>query len=462
MGKLPGVSLRAVIYARQSKDAMGDAAAVSRQLADCRELARTNGWDIAKEIIENDRSATTGDRPGWRDLLAGIDAGRFDVLVAWHPDRLYRRLRDLVDLIEVAERRSLRIAAVRSGDLDLGSPTGRMVASLLGSVAAYEVQHKGQRQRAANRQRAQQGHVGWSLRPYGYDRTDGRVVLVDAEVAILREAARRVLAGEATHAIVQDFNTRGLTTTTGGRWQTTPLRRMLISPRLAGRAVLNGEDFGAGDWPAVFDQDTHDRLVALFRDPRRRHSGSTRTKYLLSGLLACGKCGSVMFAMPASGVSYLTYVCKAGNGHVTRKVVDVDEFVEQVVVERLSRADALDLLVPDVDVDALRARVVELRSRRDALAEMLAAGLLTPASVRVQAEKLTDQITVTEMEIADALGESPAAALVTADDVEVTWRALPLLTKREVVRALLTITIQPIGKGRRRDVDAIEIAWRTP
>lgn len=449
-----------MIYARQSKDVMGDAAAVGRQLADCRELARTNGWDIAKEIIENDRSATTGDRPGWRDLLAGIDAGRFDVLVAWHPDRLYRRLRDLVDLIEIAERRSLRIAAVRSGDLDLGSPTGRMVASLLGSVAAYEVQHKGQRQRAANRQRAQQGHVGWSLRPYGYDRIDGRVVLIDAEVAVLREAARRVLAGEATHAIVQDFNTRGLTTTTGGRWQTTPLRRMLISPRLAGRAVLRGEDFGAGDWPAVFDQDTHDRLVALFRDPRRQHSPSTRTKYLLSGLLTCGICGSVMFAMPASGVLYVTYVCKVGNGHVTRKVADVDEFVESVVIERLSRADALDLLVPDVDVDALRARVVELRNRRDALAEMLAAGLLTPASVRVQAEKLTGQITVTEMEIADALGESPAAALVTADDVEVTWRTLPLLTKREIIKTLLTITIQPIGKGRRRDFDAIEIEWR--
>ena len=101
-----------------------------------------------------------------------------------------------------------------------------------------------------------------------------------------------------------------------------------------------------------------------------------------------------------------------------RKLADVDGFVEGVIIERLSRRDALDLLVPDVDVDALRARVVELRWRRDALAEMLASGLLTPASVRVQAEKLTDQITVAEMEIADALGESPAVALVTAADVE--------------------------------------------
>jgi DNA invertase Pin-like site-specific DNA recombinase len=460
VGKLRGVSMRAVIYARQSKDVVGDAAAVGRQIADCRELAHSNGWEVVKEIADNDRSATTGERPGWRDLLAGIDAGRYDVLVAWHPDRLYRRLRDLVDLIEVAERRSLRIAAVRSGDLDLGSPTGRMVASLLGSVAAYEVQHKGQRQRAANRQRAARGHVGWSLRPYGYERVNGREVIVEHEAKVLREAAERVLAGEATHAVVKDFNRRGLTPTTGGRWQTTPLRRMLISPRLAGRAVLKGEDFGVGDWPPIFDTDTHDRLVALFSDPRRRHSPSPRTKYLLSGLLTCGRCQSVMFAMPA-GRTYLTYVCKDGNGHVTRKVADVDGFVEQVVIERLSRRDALELLVPDVDVDALRARVVELRTRRDALAEMLAAGLLTPASVRVQAEKLTDQITVTEMEIADALGESPATALVTADDVGLAWQALPLLAKREVIKTLLTVTIQPIGKGRRRDFDAIEITWRT-
>ena len=50
---------------------------------------------------------------------------------------------------------------------------------------------------------------------------------------------------------------------------------MLISPKgLAGRAVLKGEDFGSGDWPAVFDQETYDRLVALFRDLRRRYSPS--------------------------------------------------------------------------------------------------------------------------------------------------------------------------------------------
>ena len=84
-----------------------------------------------------------------------------------------------------------------------------MVASLLGSVAAYEVQHKGQRQRAANRQRAQMGHVGWSLRPYGYDRIDGRAVLVEDEAKVLREAADRVLAGQATYAVVKDFNARG-------------------------------------------------------------------------------------------------------------------------------------------------------------------------------------------------------------------------------------------------------------
>src|SRR3954449_946914 len=139
--------MKAAIYVRQSLDKTGEALAVSRQLAECRALADSHGWDVAEVYEDNDTSATSRKpRPGWQRLLGDLSTGRHDVLVCWHTDRLYRRLRDLVDLLDVAERRALRIAAVKAGNLDLSTPTGRFFAGQLAGIARYEVEQKGERQ----------------------------------------------------------------------------------------------------------------------------------------------------------------------------------------------------------------------------------------------------------------------------------------------------------------------------
>jgi site-specific DNA recombinase len=113
---------------------------------------------------------------------------------------------------------------------------------------------------------------------------------------------------------------------------------------------------------------------------RRTAPASLKIKYLLTGLILCGKCGDKMYACPAENPRRMIYRCL--KTHLARGLRDVDEVVEAAVIARLSRSDAADLFAPDVDLDALRARVTELRERRDGLAGLLADGLLSPAVVR--------------------------------------------------------------------------------
>ena len=56
----------------------------------CRELARRKGWAVIEPAYEdNDLSAFSGKRrPGYEQLLADAKAGRINVIVAWHADRL--------------------------------------------------------------------------------------------------------------------------------------------------------------------------------------------------------------------------------------------------------------------------------------------------------------------------------------------------------------------------------------
>lgn len=452
--------MRAAIYVRQSLDKSGEGAAVDRQLAECRDMIGRNGWQEAEVYRDNDASATKGVRKDWTRLLADLAAGRHDVLVCWHTDRLYRRLRDLVDLVEIAERRALRIASVRAADIDLSTPAGRMLAGMLAQASRYEVEQKGARQVAANRARARKGVSLWTRRPFGFDRDGHDVRIVETEAEEIRNAAAALLEGERLTSVARDLNARGVPTSLGGPWNIKGLRAVLLNPRVAGRVVYRGEDMGVHG-PAILDPDTYDRLSALLRDPRRKHAPSTAVKHLLSGLALCGRDGCELPAMwfTTNGAERVpVYRCR--RCYMARHRDRVDEVVLGTIAARLARPDAARLLNPTVDVSDLRGMANELRERRDGLAALLADGLLTADAVRTQASRIGKQLDDLERQIDAATGDSPLAELVGVDDVRGSLDALPLAKVREVVRTLCDVVILPAGKGVRFSPDQVRIEWK--
>ncbi len=454
------MSTRAVIYARQSLDRSGEGAAVDRQVADCRRLAEVRGWDVTEVISDNDMSASTGKRrPGYERLLDLMLAGKVDAVVVWAVDRLTRRLVDLEQVIAICETTDVRLATV-TGDLDLSTDTGRMLARILASVARGEVERKGARQRRANEQRATGGHMGWTRRPFGYDRDEGHVVAIEAEAQALQDAARLVLAGSTLAAGVRLLDERGLTTTAGKPWNVTSLRRALLNPRYTGRVTYNGADVAEGTWPVILDAETQDRLTEVLRDTRRRVQQGTEAVHLLSGLAGCGRCGQVLYASPMvnKGVRWQVYKCRGC--YLARRADLVDELVEDVLIARLSQPDAASILAPDVNLDALRAEAVELRDRRDALAALLADGLLSTSAVTEQSSKLTRRLSEVEGRITAALGDSPASGLANADDVVAAWEDLDVRSRKAVVDTLMTVTVLPAGKGARFSPEQVNIKWR--
>lgn len=456
------MSLRSAIYARQSLDRTGEGAAVDRQVADCQQLADRRGWTVVETLTDNDMSASTGKpRPGYQRLLTLMRGGSVDAVVVWHVDRLTRRLIDLEEVISICEATGVRLATV-TGDIDLSTDTGRMLARILASVARGEVERKGVRQRRANEQRASAGHMGWTRRPFGYDREDGAIVVVDREAKALERAAEIVLTGATLAAGVRLLDEEGLKTTAGKPWNVTSLRRALLNPRYSGRVTYNGADVTAGTWPVILPADVQERLGEKLRDVRRRMQQGTDRKYLLSGVARCGRCDGVMFAttMKNHGQPYMGYRCPSC--YLSRRLDLVDEVIEELVIARLSLPDAASLFAEDEDVPALRAECAELRSRRDDLAGLLADGLLSASAVRERSQQLTRKISDLEDRIGRVLGESPVTALADSDDVRAAWQVMILRDRKQVVDTLMTVTILPAGKGQRFSPDQVAVKWRTP
>lgn len=301
------------IYARISDDRTGDAAGVGRQEADCRTLAAARGWTVADVFVDNDVSASSYGRkarPEYERLLKAMREKAVDAVIVWHEDRLHRQPRELEGFIDLANANGIALATV-TGDIDLGTPEGRLRARMLGSVGAYESEHKAQRILRKHLQLAADGKVsGGGTRPFGFEKD--RTTINRAEAAIIRKAVDAVIVGRPIRSIARDWAALGVKSPTGREFGPNAVRRLLRSGRIAGLREHHGEIVGTAVWPAVVTPEKAATVRAILSDPARMNRRAAR-KYLLAGYLTCGLCGAVLRSAPRGG-GVSAYRCKAGPG----------------------------------------------------------------------------------------------------------------------------------------------------
>ncbi|HEY6650587.1 MAG TPA: recombinase family protein [Mycobacterium sp.] len=457
----------AAVYTRISQDSTGQQLGVTRQLADCRQLADRLGWKVVARFDDNDISAFSGKRrPGFEALLTEMSAGKFGAVICWHPDRLYRSMKDLERLIDIADAKAVQLSTVQGGDIDLTTSAGRMIARILGSVARQESEHKGERHRRANRQKREAG--AWRAtgrRKFGYTQTGEPL---DREADAIREAATAVLGGRSLRSIANEWNAHGLLTTGGKPWSNLQLRRALKRPLYAGLVEHAGRIVGRGQWKALIDEDTYHGLVAMLSDPERNRGGGTfETKYMGSAVYECGKCGGKLYATFPHGPGKLYYSCRDGRNHLARLGAPLDEYIERLVLDWLRDTDIHTHLGEDntVDVGELHAKREALRARLNQLADMLDSDDIDIEQFQRLTRRTRERLADVDGQLADLARRNPLADLLTAGDkVEKHWAALSPDMCGKVVSEIMTVTVQPSPRRGPQpfDYDLIDIDWKTP
>ena len=450
------------LYVRASLDRTGEGLAVDRQESEGRALAARLGWQVSARVYrDNSVSASTGRRPEFERLLVDLDSGVIGGVISWHPDRLARRPDDLERLILAVEARRAKVATVEAGEYDLGTPTGRGVARTVVAWARVEVEHKGQRQRAANRQAAVAGrYPAGGRRHFGYT-TEGKIV--PAEATAIRKAAGDLLAGVSVHELSRRLNTMGLPTTAGGAWRPTQVRRLLLSPRLAAQRVHDGVVVADGQWTAVLRPDIHLAVARELARPERHKAGPPR-RYLLSGIALCGLsgCGLPVYGASDARRGGATYRCSSRT-HMHRAAIPIEAYIEMLAIERLSRRDAAELLAPEADglvVAGLSEELTSLRRRSDELAAMFGTGTINARQLAAGAAANAKRQVEIEQALATAATSPALASLVTSADVRKAWGRLTIDAQRAVLRELLTVRLLPPGRGARSfDPASVEINW---
>jgi len=467
---------RAVVYCRISQDRTGAGLGVDRQREDCEALAERMGWDVLEVYVDNDVSAYSGKlRKDYRRMLADLDEGKATVVIAWHTDRLHRSPTELEEYINLSERRGISTHTVQAGTIDLSTPSGRMTARILGAVARQESEHKGHRVARARQQKAMAGEWAGGIRPFGWgvptgetrtvaDRKTGEereepvldmLKAVPEEAEALRFWTDEILSGGSIRSLVKWCADKGLLTTRGNPITHTDLRFMLLRARNAGIAVYKDEEVGRGQWEPIVDEAKYRAVCAILKDPARTTTPGAQPKWLGSLLYRCGRgeCPHFCYVTQSGGRSYPSYRCQTGHGG-GRRAETVDQFVEDTVIDRLSLPDAHELLEPapdGVDVAGLQAEGERIRQRMRDLGSLFGAGQIELGPFTEGMNTARGQLDGVTTQLARAATRDPLAGLVGASDVRAAWKALDLERQRNVLRALVEVTLKTPRPGRMPD-----------
>jgi DNA invertase Pin-like site-specific DNA recombinase len=143
---------RVTLYARVSTLAAQNP---EMQLLELREYATRRGWQVIGEYIDH-ASGARESRPALNQLMTDARRRKFGVIAVWKIDRFGRSLKHLVNTL--ADLESLGVAFVSLRDnLDLGTPSGRLMFQIIAAMAEFERALIQERVRAGLRNAKQKG-----------------------------------------------------------------------------------------------------------------------------------------------------------------------------------------------------------------------------------------------------------------------------------------------------------------
>ncbi len=487
--------MKAVIYSRFSTDLQTESSTAD-QVRVCTEYASRERMQVIECFEDQGISgAALGNRPGVLAMLESSLAKRFDVLLVNDLTRLSRSTGDLSKMIDRLVARGIRVIGVQDG-YDTARRGHKLQAGLSGIIGEAFREMISQRTYAALESRAK------SQRPtggkaYGYtpavNTKAGRVEVDATQAAIVREIFALYADGMSERAIADVLNSRRVpspgsswnrTVRRAGGWMGSGVRAILRNEVYAGQVVWNKSEWikdpdtgvrkrrdrPVSDW--VTYQDESMRIVSdeLWQVVRARvvatEKASTsirdalhvnaRTgagpKFLLSGLLKCGTCGSNFVMANATSYRCGSYTnggkSACGNSLLVSRTLAESKLLAGIKAELMQpeyleefKRTVREKLAKQRDTTsanqlARTKRLAELEQQIANMTDAIAAGLLSPA--------LKSKLQAAEAEREQLRGARNEQALAKVADL------LPHLTDsyRELVEDLENVPPRQVAKAR--------------
>lgn len=308
---------RYVIYVRKSSEsAEKQVRSLGDQILECREKAEDLGLTVIGPPIQEPSSASEPDiREKFRGMLEDIKKGKYDGIIAWHPDRLARNMKDAGEIIDLLDKKIIKDLKFVSFSFD-NTTAGKMLLGITFVLSKQYSDQLGDNVRRGNKRSIEEGKYIGNKAPHGYYKDRNQLLRPDGENFILiQHAFNSKIEGRKTlEEIAEYLNENGYSIRdSSGKFKKYKMTKQRVSDFLRNPiytgVLVHGEN--TADLTELFDfvpAITVEQFLSInkfsdFKSPlvnsnfhlAKIHQ-RVRKANLLRGMVICGECGQKMAA----------------------------------------------------------------------------------------------------------------------------------------------------------------------
>ncbi len=392
------------LYARKSTDEPErQILSIEAQLFELREYAKKEKLNIVREFVESKTAKEPG-REIFNEMLAGIEKGEAEGILAWHPDRLARNSIDggrIIYLIDTGKITALKFPTFWFDP----TPQGKFMLSIAFGQSKYYVDNLSENIKRGIRQKLRNGiWPAWAPLGYKNDKENKRIVVDKEKARFIKKAFELYATGEYPLSEIRKIiNKAGLVGKKGKMLSISNYQYMLKNPIYYAVIRYNGEIY-EGKHEPIITKKLFDKVQKVLGE-RSRPKTKKLKPYIYRGLFRCGECGCFITTETQEGHNYLRCTkrkvrCSQRytreeiiSGQIREKIQKVslcsawaEKCIAELEKEREKQAQAKSAFV-----QKLRGELVEIERKLDKLLDLQLSGAITQNEYSAKKQEILNQ-----------------------------------------------------------------------
>jgi len=289
--------MKAAIYTRVSTDVQAEVEFNSCETQESKIrsfISSQEKMEVYKVYSDQGYTGANLDRPALKEMLADIQHGKIDIVIAYKIDRLTRSPKDFYQLIEIFDKFSVSFLSITER-FDTSTPSGRLLRNIMLTFAQFERELISERIRDKIAERAKKGMWSSGKPPFGYKKEDKKLAIEPREAGIVKLIFEDFIAYPSIAALYYKLKEAKMFNRSGVPLSKTALDFILKGIVYAGMVKHKGTVYQGIHTP-IISTELFDEVQLLKKDKVRPKKSMSYNYCLFPGLVRCKECGSVMCA----------------------------------------------------------------------------------------------------------------------------------------------------------------------
>ena len=409
------------LYARKSTDEPErQVLSIEAQMFELREFAKKENLNIVREFMESKTAKEPG-REIFNDMVAQIEQGGAEGILAWHPDRLARNSVDggrIIYCVDIGKITALKFPTFWFDP----TPQGKFMLSIAFGQSKYYIDNLSENIKRGLRQKLRNG-VYPRFAPIGYiNELRNHTIFKDPENwQIVKKIIEEYATGKYTLEQIQKLAlSLGLMSRRSKSiLPLSRIQRMLQNPFYYGLFQFKNEIY-EGIHEPIISKFLFEKVQRVMADRGKPRKEKPNHNFGFLGIFKCGECGRSITAeqhIKKSGLVFRHYRCTKKNTDCQQKYVKEKDLYLQInnIFQKVALpTDWLNPILEKLDAEEKEARqssksfaqnmekeMLEIENKVSRLLDMQLENTISLAEYKEKKEKLLNQKTALKQKLAD-------------------------------------------------------------